>query len=152
MRIDQLTPDQTAALATTRDEWLAHGLATGPADRAEAEAGVADAYRAAGLETPRTVIWLDSPMAGSIAAWMLTTAQAQVRDQVGDQVGAQVRDQVWAQVRDQVGCESFNFGGWWHAAAPSCRVCVVSIHVWPVRGSDGPNAGIHLRKHRIPNR
>ncbi|SMF85940.1 hypothetical protein SAMN02745830_07087, partial [Streptomyces sp. Amel2xC10] len=71
-RITQLTDEQIAALTTTRDAWLAHGLATSPANRPEAEAGVAEAYRAAGLEPPRLLIWVDSPMAGAIAAWMLT--------------------------------------------------------------------------------
>jgi hypothetical protein len=111
MKIETLTAEQTAALATVREEWLAHGLATGPADRVEAEAGVADAYRAAGLEPPSIMIWLDSPMAGAIAAGaiaagILSTGRTQVRDQVWNQVlgqvGNQVRDQVGNQVRDQV--------------------------------------------------
>ena len=68
MTIEKLTPDQEAALPAVRDEWLAIGLSTEPADRAEAEAGVAEAYRAAGMEPPEIVVWVDSPMAGAIAA------------------------------------------------------------------------------------
>src|SRR5690606_19368325 len=64
----RLTPEQEALLSVVRDEWLAVGLSTEPADRSRAEAGVVAAYRAAGLEPPATVIWLDSPLAGAIAA------------------------------------------------------------------------------------
>ncbi len=102
-RIQKLTTEQEAILPDIRDEWLAYGLATGPAGRYAAEAGVADAYRAAGLRPPRIVVWLDSPYAGAIGAWILgqmpkKDGWAQVRAQVGDQVGAQVRDQVGDQV------------------------------------------------------
>jgi len=106
-------------MGVVRDEWLAHGLSTRPADRAEAEAGVREAYEAAGLEAPHVVVWLESPLAGVIGAQCLRLiletlgrpgdqVRDQVRnqvfgDQVGDQVGAQVRDQVWAQVGAQVG-------------------------------------------------
>ncbi|MFJ7073685.1 DUF6745 domain-containing protein [Streptomyces sp. NPDC098781] len=125
--IEELTDPQIRALAEVADQWLAHGLATGPADRPEAEAGVADAYRAAGLEPPTTFVWLDSPLAGAVGAWVLAGAKAEVRDQVGadiwDRVEARVRDQVrggagdlvrggagdpvrsrvWGEVRDEVG-------------------------------------------------
>ena len=118
--IENLTPQQEAMLAEVRDEWLAVGLSTEPADRAAAEEGVRQAYRRAGLKPPSVVIWLDSPIAGCVGAAMLQQDQvwaqvrAQVEDQVrvqagaqvGDQVwvqaGAQVRAQVWAQVRAQV--------------------------------------------------
>lgn len=70
-RIDTLTDEQAARLPGIRDDWLQVGLSTEPADRARAEAGVAEAYRSAGLEPPRVVIWLDSPMAGAIGAELL---------------------------------------------------------------------------------
>lgn len=62
-RITELSPEQVAGLAVVRDEWIRHGLSTQPADRAEAERGVAEAYAAAWLEPPR-VVWVDSPLAG----------------------------------------------------------------------------------------
>jgi len=114
-RIEQLSQEQVARLAEFRERWLRIGLATGPGDRAAAIAGVNEAYAAAGLKSPKIVIWLGSPLAGAIGAAMLARPQvgaqvgAQVRDQVGDQVGAQVRDQVgaqvWAQVWAQVGAQ-----------------------------------------------
>ncbi len=107
--IDTLTVEQEAMLAQVRDEWLAVGLSTEPANRPAAEEGVRQAYRRAGMEPPSVVIWLGSPYAGCVASAMLSQDQVwdqvwgQVGDQVWAQVLAQVGDQVWDQVRDQVG-------------------------------------------------
>jgi len=87
-RIDRLTKEQEALIPVVRDEWLAHGLSTAPADRATAERGVAEAYHAAGLEPSRTIVWLESPLRGCIAAAILTAW-----NQVWGQVRSQVRDQ-----------------------------------------------------------
>jgi hypothetical protein len=97
--LTKLTVDQEALLPVIRDEWLGHGLCTDRADREEAQQGVADAYRSAGLEPPAVTVWLDSPFGGAIGAALL----GQVWDQVRGQVSDQVSDQVWGQVRDQVG-------------------------------------------------
>ncbi|MGW0198366.1 DUF6745 domain-containing protein [Nonomuraea sp. NPDC003201] len=117
MQIQQLAEGPIAALDTVRQEWLAHGISTEPADRAESERGVVDAYRAAGLEPPRRIIWLDSPMAGAIATWLLATrrirkdrAGARVWNRFWDQIQVQLRAQMdirfrphaWDQVRNQV--------------------------------------------------
>ena len=101
-KITKLTADQTARLTEFRDAYLAHGLSTAPSDRDRAAAAVALAYRAAGLEPPKIIVWLNSPLAGAYGAAMLAQVRAQVWDQVWAQVGAQVWDQVGAQVRDQV--------------------------------------------------
>ena len=53
-------------------EWLAYGLMSTPADRAEAEAGVREAYELAGLAAPARLLWCDSPLAGARAARQLT--------------------------------------------------------------------------------
>ena len=108
-----LTPEQEALLPVVRDEWIAHGLSTTPADRPAAERGVYDAYRAAGLEPPRSFIWLGSPMAGCIGAAMLANLpeSAQVGDQIWAQVGAQVRAQAGAQVRARVGDQIWDQAG-----------------------------------------
>ena len=90
MTIATLTAEQVAALDVIRDRWIDIGWSTERADRDAAERGVTEAYAAVGLPAPACV-WVDSPLAGAIAA-----------TQVGDQVRAQVRAQVWAQVGDQV--------------------------------------------------
>jgi len=94
----KFTDDQIQA---QRDKWLKIGLATGPTDWDKAELGIKLAYEAAKLTPPTTIIKLDSPLQGAIAAQLLS----QVGDQVWDQVWVQVRDQVWAQVWDQVGVQ-----------------------------------------------
>jgi len=111
-KITKLTPAQLARIPEVRDQWLATGLSTERADRPRAEAGVRLAYEAAGLEPPKIIVWLDSPMAGTIGAALLSgtkaagaQVRAQVRDQVWAQVGAQVGAQVRAQVWDQVGAQ-----------------------------------------------
>lgn len=71
-RIDSFTPEQEAQLPGIRDEWLAYGLSTEPANRPEAEAGVRLAYESAGLKAPTTMVWLDSPMAGAVGAAYFT--------------------------------------------------------------------------------
>lgn len=100
--LEKLTEGQEALLPVVRDEWLRVGLSCEPADRTEAEAGVVDAYRAAGLEPPGVFVWLDSPLAGAIGAAMLDQVRGQVWDQVRGQVRDQVRGQVGGQVRGQV--------------------------------------------------
>ena len=117
--IDTLTVEQEAMLAQVRDEWLAVGLSTEPANRPAAEEGVRQAYRRAGMEPPSVVIWLGSPYAGCVASAMLSQDQvwdqvgAQVRAQVRDQVRGQVRGQVWDQVRDAVwGQHEAGYLGW----------------------------------------
>lgn len=90
-----LTPEQQALLPQVRDEWLAHGLACGPADRETAVLGIRMAYREAGLSEPPIVVWLDSPMAGAVGAvYLVGLLRAGVRDQVRGQVGGQV----WGQL------------------------------------------------------
>ncbi len=70
-RIDKLTPEQEAMLPGIQAEWIGYGLSTEPANRAQAEAGVIAAYEVANLKPPTHVIWLDSPMAGAVAAAVL---------------------------------------------------------------------------------
>ncbi|WP_066937510.1 DUF6745 domain-containing protein [Microtetraspora fusca] len=52
--------------------WREVALATGPADRAVAEAGVRRAYRDAGLPEPERILWFGSPAAGAVAAAALS--------------------------------------------------------------------------------
>ena len=120
-KITELTPEQIAAMPEFRDKWLAAGLSTEPANRNAAEAGMAKAYKAAGLEPPKLFIWLGSPMAGAVCSGMLNNQgmaqvwgqvvdqiRGQVRDQVGGQVRYQVWDQVWDQVADQIRDQVYN--------------------------------------------
>ncbi|MEU8345256.1 DUF6745 domain-containing protein [Spirillospora sp. NPDC048832] len=52
-------------------DWQVEAFATGPADRARAEAGVASAYASAGLPAPERYVWVPSPARGAVAAAVL---------------------------------------------------------------------------------
>ena len=56
-----LTDDQKTALARYRKHWLEVQAATTPVDRGAAEAGVRQAYEAAGLAQPDRMVWCDGP-------------------------------------------------------------------------------------------
>ncbi|RAY10973.1 hypothetical protein DPM19_33115 [Actinomadura craniellae] len=81
--------------------WSATAFATGPADRARAEAGVRAAYAAAGLAAPERIVWVPSPAQGAVAAALLGGgAPEAVRALPGaglvtpEETGASVRDAV----------------------------------------------------------
>lgn len=57
--ITELTPEMEARIPVVRDEWIAIGRNTDPADRQRAEAGVREAYKSAGREPPEVIVWLD---------------------------------------------------------------------------------------------
>ncbi|MFB4311821.1 DUF6745 domain-containing protein [Actinomadura sp. GTD37] len=52
-------------------DWQSAAFGTGPADRSRAEAGVAAAYAAAGLDAPERFVWVPSPARGAVAAAVL---------------------------------------------------------------------------------
>ncbi|MEV4430996.1 DUF6745 domain-containing protein [Streptomyces sp. NPDC049602] len=76
---------------TAADKWRAVAAATGPADRAAAEAGVRLAYRTAGLAEPERVLWSDSPLAAVALVRGLADRGRSVRDDV--------RTRPWAEER-----------------------------------------------------
>ncbi|WP_433824447.1 DUF6745 domain-containing protein [Actinoplanes sp. CA-015351] len=70
----QLTHAHEAMASAIEDQWLAAAVQTGAAVRAEAEAGVREAYTLAGLPEPEKIYWLGSPRAGAAAAAILAVA------------------------------------------------------------------------------
>jgi hypothetical protein len=98
-KITKLTDEQWAQVPIARDEWLARGLATGPADRAEVERGITSLYAAAKRPPPPLTIWMDSPLGGLFAAAVLWD---QLRGQLGDQLWGQLGDQLRGQLGDQL--------------------------------------------------
>jgi hypothetical protein len=87
-------PSGEASLGAEGDvtQWRQVSAATGPADRAAAEAGVRLAYRRAGLPEPERVRWADSPR----EAAQLVAAE---KDTLGRSVRDAVRSQPWAVAR-----------------------------------------------------
>ena len=105
-KIEELTQEQKELLSVYRDKWLAIGLSTDPANRAEAERGVWLAYELARLEKPK-VVWCLSPLSAGLTRYALLKIDklepASVRDSVRDSVGDSVR----ASVGDSVGDSAY---------------------------------------------
>ena len=87
-----LTADQVAEVRRTGDEWFDIGLSTERCGRPAAEAAVRSAYRAAGLEEPHLVVWMDSPLGGAYAAAMIKEIgkPGQLGGQLWDQLGLEL--------------------------------------------------------------
>ncbi|WP_030602659.1 hypothetical protein [Streptomyces fulvoviolaceus] len=68
---DLVTEAVRAQVAAESERWLRAGLSTERCDRPAAEAAVAEVYRAHGMPAPRTVVWMDSPLGGALAFWLL---------------------------------------------------------------------------------
>lgn len=81
--------DRLGTLAAIRQEWLDVQADTRPADRDEAEFGVALAYDSAGLTPPRTVIWVPDPALGAVVAAVLANR------------GTRISGKVWSEARQR---------------------------------------------------
>jgi hypothetical protein len=79
----ELSDEHWELIAAVRAQWRDAALTTGPVDRDEVQAGVVEAYQAAGLAPPRLVLWFDSPVAGTWAANRLA-ALPSVEDRSGE--------------------------------------------------------------------
>ena len=87
-KIRRLSPEQKACIERHRKRWAEIRTSTAPADRAEAERGIAAAYRAAGWPEPRQIVWCASPMQMA-ALWAKTPhdrSGANLRSTIADQV------------------------------------------------------------------
>ena len=67
-RLTKLTDAQRERMPQWADEWIKRGLSTEPADRAQVEAAIQRCYAYAGIPWPGPVIWVQSPLAGALAA------------------------------------------------------------------------------------
>jgi len=111
-----LTAEQLAAVKRVGDEWHSAGMSTQRCDRARAEDAVRAVYRAAGIDAPKLIIWMDSPAGGILAAAAMRQLGGQLRGQFGgqlwDQLGGQLRDQLRGQLGGQLGGQLWDqFGG-----------------------------------------
>jgi hypothetical protein len=103
--IEQLTKEQEAAIPAHVEKALKPLLTGAPTNKEQATTAIQRLYEFCGLKKPM-VIFVSSPIAAQLAAYLLKTSGSiacqQVESQVKDQVWSQVRDQVWGQVWDQV--------------------------------------------------
>ncbi|MFT2016647.1 DUF6745 domain-containing protein [Streptomyces sp. 796.1] len=72
-------------------DWRAVAAATGPADRAAAEAGVRRAYEQAGLAAPERVVWAPSPLLGTAVVLLLTGQREVLPRDVADRADLVLR-------------------------------------------------------------
>lgn len=86
-KIFALTAEQTAAVTAVRRSYLSWTLGTERADRAEAEKGVIEAYEAADLSPPKSIIWRDGPEASIELANLLSNP---------------VRDKIWTHTKNKI--------------------------------------------------
>lgn len=69
--IGTLADADAALIARKSEEWMTTARSTERCDRPAAVAAVAAAYTTAGLAPPRTVVWMDSPFGGMLAAYAI---------------------------------------------------------------------------------
>ena len=115
-RIEKLTFEQENLIPFYRDKWVRIGLSTDPADRKQAEYGIIESYRSAGLKPPKKIVWCGSPLSqgltraiilndklkASVGASVWASVGASVWASVGASVGDSVRASVWDSVGDSV--------------------------------------------------
>lgn len=88
-KVSRLTDQQTTTVTAIRQEWQDIYASTTPADRYEAEFGIALAYDAAGLTPPRTVVWVPDPALGAVVAAVLANR------------GTRTSGKVWSEARQR---------------------------------------------------
>ena len=126
-RIEKLTPEQEAMFPVWRDKWIDIGLKTGETDWETFGVYMPICYQKAGLEFPKKVIRVSSPIVGafasSIANKILKNKGKSVHDAVHGAVHDAVHDAVHGAVHDAklewhfwLGGQ-FWVGGWWGSPA-----------------------------------
>ena len=87
-KLKRLSPEQKAGIEGHKKRWAQIRTSTAPANREEAERGIAAAYEAAGWSAPGQIVWCESPMQMA-ALWARTS-----HDRSGPNLRAAVVDQV----------------------------------------------------------
>ena len=102
-RIDSLTEEQKSKMKQYVDKWIAIGLRTGETDWDTFDKYMPIVYEKAGLQYPKNVVRVSSPIVGALAASMAESILKNKRATVGDAVSVAVSDAVSVAVRDAVG-------------------------------------------------
>jgi hypothetical protein len=110
----ELTPELLASLQAARAKWEAVRRSTARADRADAEAGIALAYSAAGLPPPQSMVWCPSPIelarcrrehqraspaSANVKSALVDTVVRSVARSVEHATSRSFRSRVWSEAR-----------------------------------------------------
>jgi hypothetical protein len=109
---EPLTDAQMAQVRAVAEGWVQSGLSTQRCDRARAEEAVRQVYRTAGLEEPRQIVWMDSPMGGVFAVALMMNAaalQGQRTHQLVDRLRSQATAQLRGELESQLGARTFRW-------------------------------------------
>ena len=100
-KIESLSKEQEARFQEYIHKWTDIGLSTQKANRKEAEEGVLEMYKIAGLKKPK-IVWCDSPLSQGIVRMIVMKMESDGLLKKGKKIGASVRDSVWDSVGDSV--------------------------------------------------
>ncbi len=109
---ERLTPEQEDYARRFAQEHITSMLATTAIDEQEAEQHLRDAYRVAGLPSPATIRWFDSPIqflrswssvGSSVWSSVGSSVGSSVWSSVGSSVWSSVGSSVWSSVGSSVG-------------------------------------------------
>ena len=93
MKIESLTQEQKDRFQEFIDKWTKIGLSCEPAKRKEAEFGIKTAYKIAGKNPPKKIVWCGSPLSqGLTRAIIFRLKDSEIK--VGKKLKASVRDSV----------------------------------------------------------
>jgi len=101
MKIEKLTEEQIARFPEFVKKWTDIGLSTEPANRKEAEEGVIEMYKIAGLSAPK-IVWCDSPFSQLLTSSIILKLKEENLDSVRNSVVESMRNSVWESVRNSV--------------------------------------------------
>src|SRR3990167_1223576 len=101
-RIDKLTQEQEMAMKPYAQKWIDIGLKTGNADWKTFDENMPICYQKAGLQYPKRVVRVASPIVGAFASAIAEAILKRIKSK-GCKVGGAVHDAVGDAVSDAVG-------------------------------------------------
>ena len=106
--IIKLTKDQESKIPVYLNKWVSAGLRTETTDRTTATEAVYFLYeKIMGIEKPKYVIFLDSPMACQLAANLIKNTKFD-SSQLGSQLCSQLYSQLHSQIDSQLGSQLYS--------------------------------------------
>lgn len=111
-RTDQSEIGSTAVIALRRhyEKWRKIALTTAPADRERTRRAVGELYQVVGLNPPRHIVWVGSPLEGCLAASLLSRVRSERFDMVTKRFREQFSVNLWRKLENRASVS------WWKDA------------------------------------